>query len=305
MRHCSRADEFNRIRFDGVSRFPLSHGQNFDGISFRLLESGRRSTSRAKMYDGRKRSSSCARSFYSKLQIPLPPVDVQKKIVDEFKALDARIDSCDETIQSLDADIQKKFAALFADKNFPTRTVNELFDLQIGKTPSRNNLNYWNEGIHKWISIGDLGKYDRFTGDTAEKISQAAVDETGIKLVPAQTVIMSFKLTIGKTAITSEEIYTNEAIAAFVVKTGEFVDADYLRIYLRGHDWSRWQMNAVKGITLNKQSIGAAKIPLPPLELQEEFAAYVATCEAMKKSARECRDALVNERGDLVGKYFR
>ena len=64
-------------------------------------------------------------------------------------------------------------------------------------------------------------------------------------------------------------------------------------------------MQAVKGITLNKQSIGRAKIPLPPLELQEEFAAYVANCEALKKSARARREELTTLRAALVAKYFR
>lgn len=238
------------------------------------------------------------------LKIPLPPLDVQKKIVDEFNALDAQIAQASDTIARLDADIQAKFAALFDGKNFETRTVDELFDLQIGKTPSRDNLAYWNNGIHKWISVGDLGRYDRFTGDTAEKISQAAVDETGIKIVPANTVIMSFKLTIGRTAITSEEIYTNEAIAAFISKTKYLINAEYLRIYLQGHDWSRGQMRAVKGLTLNKHSIGRAAIPVPPRELQEEFASYVANCAAMKKSARARREDLIRERAALATKYF-
>jgi len=238
-------------------------------------------------------------------RFPLPPPDVQRQIVDEFNALDAKIAAQDDTITSLDADIKAKFAALFDGKIFETRTVEELFDLQIGKTPARNNAAYWSDGVHKWISVGDLGKYDRLTGDTAEKISQAAVDATGIKIVPANTVIMSFKLTIGRTAITSEAIYTNEAIAAFISKTKYLVNADYLRIYLQRRDWSRGQMRAVKGITLNKHTIGRADIPLPPLELQEEFAAYVANCEALKRTARARRESLVAARAELVTKYFR
>ena len=244
-------------------------------------------------------------SFYSKLLIPLPPLDVQKQIVDEFNALDAQIAAQDEMIRRLDADIQAKFSALFGDENFETRKIDDLFDLQIGKTPARDNMDYWSDGIHKWISVGDMGKYDRYTGDTAEKISQAAVDATGIKLVPAQTVIMSFKLTIGRTAITSEAIYTNEAIVAFLGKTKYLINAEYLRIYLQRHNWSRGQMQAVKGLTLNKQSIGRAAIPVPPLDLQEKFAAYVENCAAMKKSARLRREELTDERAELVTKYFR
>ena len=116
---------------------------------------------------------------------------------------------------------------------------------------------------------------------------------------------MSFKLTIGRTAITSEAIYTNEAIAAFISKTKYLVNADYLRIYLQRRDWSRGQMRAVKGITLNKQTIGRAAISLPPLELQEEFATYVTNCEALKGTARARRESLVAARAELVTKYFR
>ncbi|MBR3051437.1 MAG: restriction endonuclease subunit S, partial [Selenomonadaceae bacterium] len=239
------------------------------------------------------------------LKIPLPPADIQIKIVEDFKALDTQLDSLEKNIQQLDADIQAKFAALFDGKNFETRTINELFDLQIGKTPARDNFDYWRDGIYKWISVGDLGKYDRFTGETEEKISQAAVEESGIKIVPANTVIMSFKLTIGRTAITSEAIYTNEAIVAFLCKTKNFFDADYLRIYFQRRDWSSGQMQAVKGITLNKQSIGRTVIPLPPLELQEEFAAYVRACEARKENARQQKENLIREREELVTKYFR
>lgn len=239
-------------------------------------------------------------------KLPLPPVEVQSKIVEEFKAIDAQLAAQVETIQTLDADIQSKFAELFVGRGFTAKqSIDTLFDLQIGKTPARENLEYWNDGIHKWISVGDLGRYDRFTGETAEKISQAAVDETGIKIVPANTVIMSFKLTIGRTAITSEEIYTNEAIVAFISKRKNLFNEDYLRIYFQQHDWSRGQMKAVKGLTLNKQSIGRATIPVPPLELQEKFAAYVANCEADKESARARREELIREREELVRKYFR
>ncbi len=237
-------------------------------------------------------------------KLPLPPLDVQRQIVDEFDAVAAQIQSADSTITSLDAAVKTKFAALFEGKHFQTRTIDELFDLQIGKTPARDNQSYWSDGLHKWISVGDLGKYDRFTGDTDEKISQSAVDETGIKIVPAGTVIMSFKLTIGRTAITSESIYTNEAIAAFISKTN-LIDADYLRLHLQRHDWSSGQMRAVKGLTLNKQSIGRASIPVPPPELQEEFAAYVRNCEALKESARRRRAELLALRAELTAKYFR
>ena len=93
--------------------------------------------------------------------------------------------------------------------------LEEIFDLQMGKTPSRNNVDYWNTYDNKWISIGDLTKAGRYITETKEYISDEAVEESGIKIIPANTVVMSFKLSIGKTSITSEDMYSNEAIMAF------------------------------------------------------------------------------------------
>lgn len=87
----------------------------------------------------------------------------------------------------------------------------DAFELQMGKTPSRNNPEYWN-GNNKWISISDLGNSNKFISETKECISDKGVKESKIKIVPKGTVIMSFKLSIGKTAITAEDMYTNEAI---------------------------------------------------------------------------------------------
>lgn len=100
--------------------------------------------------------------------------------------------------------------------------------------------------------------------------------------MPAGTVIMSFKLTIGRTAITSENIYTNEAIIAFFNKGKNYVNNDYLRLYLSMHDWSSGELNAVKGVTLNQSSIGNTVIKIPPKELQDEFATYVEDIDKLK-----------------------
>ena len=116
-------------------------------------------------------------------------------------------------------------------------TLADAYVLQMGKTPPRKQLRYWNSPDHRWISIADLSSYNKYTGDTKEYITQAAVDETGIKIVPKDTVIMSFKLTIGKTAITSEDIYTNEAIMAFLPKQDK-IHNEFLRYFLSIKDWS-------------------------------------------------------------------
>src|SRR5699024_7605597 len=93
--------------------------------------------------------------------------------------------------------------------------ITELCDIQIGRTPKRSEDKYWGEG-HNWLSIADMDSKYLFT--SKEQVTDLAVDECRMKIVPKNTVVMSFKLTIGRLGITDKELYTNEAIAAFLIK---------------------------------------------------------------------------------------
>ncbi len=149
--------------------------------------------------------------------------------------------------------------------------LDEIFDLQMGKTPSRSNADYWTDGQYDWVSIADLGTYKKYVEDTKEKISASAVQESGIKSVPANTVIMSFKLSLGKTAITQEPVYTNEAIMAFI-PTGKYtVLPDYFYYLLSAKDWTKGTNRAVMGATLNKATLGAVSVTVPPLNEQRKI----------------------------------
>lgn len=156
-------------------------------------------------------------------------------------------------------------------EGWKNKKFSDVFDLQMGKTPARQNSVYWQNGTHSWVSISDM-KEDKYIKNTKEKISDIALQETGIKKVPAGTVIMSFKLSIGKTAITQTDLYTNEAIMAFHVKNEYNIDANFLYYYLCGYTWSDAN-KAVMGVTLNKTTISNHKISIPPLPIQNNIVA--------------------------------
>ncbi len=149
--------------------------------------------------------------------------------------------------------------------------LSDMFDLQMGKTPSRDNSLYWN-GNHKWVSIADLGKTSKYIVNTKEYISDLAIAETGIKVTPPNTVMMSFKLSIGKTAISSDEIYTNEAIMSFIDKGLYDFNIDYIYHLFSCKDWTAGTNKAVMGITLNKATLSQICIQLPPIDKQLEIA---------------------------------
>ena len=149
--------------------------------------------------------------------------------------------------------------------------LSELFTLQMGKTPSRDNSSYWGESENSWISIADLTNSGKYISNTKETLSDLAVAESGIKKIPANTVIMSFKLSLGKVAITEKEMYSNEAIMAFIDKGVEKISPEYLYYLLRAKDWSKGTNKAVMGATLNKTTLSTIKIRFHEYDNQLEI----------------------------------
>ena len=174
-----------------------------------------------------------------------------------------------------------------------------VFDLQMGKTPSRDRADYWNTNDFKWISIADLTKSDKFISETKEYLSDVAVKESGISLIPSGTVIMSFKLSIGKAAITTEPMYSNEAIMAFKDKHVIQLLPDYVYYMLTGKNWDECANKAVKGKTLNKATLSKIKVNIHDLPKQREIVAVLdKTKSLIDKRNRELKqlDNLIKAR---------
>lgn len=146
----------------------------------------------------------------------------------------------------------------------------DVFDLQMGKTPSRDNLSYWG-GDNVWVSIADLND-KKYISESKEGITDDAVKESGIKVIPKNTVIMSFKLSIGKTAISTIPLFSNEAIMAFIEKDKSKFIPEYIYYYLKGYKWAGAN-KAVLGMTLNKKTISEQIFSYPSLHEQEKIVA--------------------------------
>ena len=176
--------------------------------------------------------------------------------------------------------------------------LSDAFDLQMGKTPPRNDRECWGDG-HKWISISDIGNAGKYIDTTKEEITDIGVSKSGIKVVPKGTVIMSFKLSIGKTAITAEDMYTNEAIMAFINKEKYEIDTDYLYHMCKGIDWFEGTNKAVLGLTLNKATMSEKEIEIPALNVQLQAVAVLDKMDeliALRKEQLVKLDQLVKSR---------
>ncbi|MBZ7928567.1 restriction endonuclease subunit S [Campylobacter molothri] len=147
------------------------------------------------------------------------------------------------------------------------KRLDDITEIQIGKTPSRNNIDFF-QGENIWLSIRDLKS--KFVSFSSEKISNEAILKTNMKIVPKGTLLMSFKLTLGKTAFAGCDLYTNEAIAAIFIKDKN-INKYFLDYALKFTDLEKYVDNAVKGKTLNKQKLRQIEVSMPPLKEQERI----------------------------------
>jgi len=153
-------------------------------------------------------------------------------------------------------------------KNWNQSLLGELFDIQIGKTPFRDNPIYWGEG-NSWLSIADM-KTEQLS-KTKESITDLAIKECNMKQIPKNTVVMSFKLSIGKIGVTTSPMYTNEAIAGFLPKTN-LIDNNYLKHALKKINYSGKIDRAAMGATLNKKKLQELTINYPEIQEQKRIA---------------------------------
>jgi type I restriction-modification system DNA methylase subunit len=153
------------------------------------------------------------------------------------------------------------------------KTLGEICKFDIGGTPSRSKNEYYENGNNLWVSVRELN--GGYIYDTKEKITDLGVKNSSVKLFGKDTILFSFKLSIGKTAIVGNPLYTNEAIAGILSKNNDILNNKYLYYYLTITDFSKLASGLLGNGSLNKKSLEQIKIPIPSLERQNEIIEYL------------------------------
>lgn len=148
----------------------------------------------------------------------------------------------------------------------------------MGFTPDRNDDAFWFGGKHTWVTISDMGE-EMYISSSKENITDLAYKTN--KLLPKDTLLFSFKLSIGKVALTEKPLFTNEAIAGLIVT--DPIIRKYLYYILPKIDYET--NRATKGDTLNKDTVENLEIPFEPEKI---------------KSIVEKLDKLEKERQNLI-----
>jgi type I restriction enzyme S subunit len=249
----------------------------------------------------------------TKFQIPLPPLEEQKAIAGILSTVQSAIEKTEKVINALKNLKKSMMKHLFTyglvaeeeaekvelketeigliPKHWEVVRLGEVAKFKIGRTPPRNVKEYWEDGKYFWVSIADMR--NAYIYNTNEKVSEKAYKEIFKgNIVPAGTLLMSFKLTIGRTAFLMVDGFHNEAIVSIYPK--EQVLKEFLFFYLPTIDYSEFQDRAIKGNTLNISKIEKIPLPLPPLEEQQKIAQILQRIDQRIEKEEKYKNALQN-----------
>lgn len=216
-----------------------------------------------------------------------PPLTTQQKIADILSAYDDLIENNQKQIKLLEEAAQRLYKQWFIDLRFPghetTKIVDGIpegwrkdradsfFNITIGKTPPRAEKQWFTEDGNgmPWISISDMGADSAFLFETSEGLTLEAIKRHNVKVVPANTVLLSFKLTVGRVSITTTEMCTNEAIAHFVADDDSM--REYAYCYLKNFHYDELGSTSSISKAINSKIVKAMPFVTPDCNLLKKF----------------------------------
>jgi type I restriction enzyme, S subunit len=210
------------------------------------------------------------------IELGLPEIEEQKAIASVLSSLDGKIDLLHRQNTTLERMAETLFRQWFveeAQEDWEEKLLKEVVDIGIGRTPPRQEHQWFSESETdvKWISIKDLGNDGAFIFKTSEYLTKAAIIQFNIPVIPKDTVVLSFKMTVGRVAITTEEMLSNEAIAHFKFNTKTPFTKAYLFLYLKTYKYELLGSTSSIVTSINSAMIKEMEITIPNADLMSEF----------------------------------
>jgi type I restriction enzyme S subunit len=183
---------------------------------------------------------------------------------------------------------------IFAEDHSADRAIcraDEYFNIAIGKTPPRKEHQWFStqKGNITWVSISDMGSSGLYISDSSEYLTPEAVTKFNIAVIPDNTVLLSFKLTVGRIAITEGDMTTNEAIAHF--KTSDPSINPYLYCYLKDFNYQSLGSTSSIATAVNSKIIKAMPFVIPgKIELERFNKLALPAFSMIKANQAEIRN---------------
>ena len=246
-------------------------------------------------------------SVLDDLVLNVPSIEEQKKISSVLCALDQKIALNNEINDNLQQQVMVLYRKMFIESTNAARRecrADEYFDISIGKTPPRKEPQWFSENSadRVWVSISDMGSCGLFIANSSEYLTHEAVEKFNVKVVPDNTVLLSFKLTVGRIAITDGEMTTNEAIAHF--KTNKPEVNEYLFCYLKDFNYQTMGSTSSIATAVNSKIIKGMPFVVPTDGELEAFHGFAGPVFAMIKSNQRENSRLAALRDTLLPKLM-
>ncbi|HAJ96147.1 MAG TPA: restriction endonuclease subunit S [Ruminococcus sp.] len=225
------------------------------------------------------------------LKVALPPLETQHRIASILSVYDKLIENNQKQIKLLEEMAQRLYKEWFVDLRFPdwenTKIVDgvpegwtvgkaeDFYQITIGKTPPRAEKQLFVSGENgiPWLSISDMGNAGVYAFKTNEGLTEEAIKKYNMKVVPVGTVFVSFKLTVGRIAIASTNMCSNEAIAHFYIDNEDL--RAYTYCYLSNFQYDTLGNTSSISKAVNSKIIKAMPFIMPNNNLIEMFSKMV------------------------------
>lgn len=249
------------------------------------------------------------------IKFHFPDYKNQKKIGFILSRYDEAIENNNKRIKLLEQMAQNLYKEWFVRFRFPgyencefengipvgwkVEKAQEIFDITIGRTPDRKQFEYFtnNEQDMLWVSISDM-KDNMFILKSSEYLTNEAVSKVNMPMVKADTVLLSFKLSVGRVSITTKLSCTNEAIAHF--NTSDKVLLEYTYLYLKLFNYQNLGNTSAIGTAINSTIIKNMKVVVPNRKLIEMFHNSTKDIFAIIKKLNYSNENLAKQRDLLL-----
>ena len=252
------------------------------------------------------------------IRISLPPKEYQQILIGFAESIMHKIEVNRRINENLEQQAQALFKSWFVDfepfKNQPfveselgmipqgwrVQEAQEVFSINIGKTPPRKESEWFSESNEDnvWVSIADMGSCGTFISDSSEYLTDEAVKCFNIQMVEKDSILLSFKLTVGRVAIADTRLTTNEAIARFILPKKFY--REFLYLYLKQYKYGNLGSTSSIATAVNSKTIKGMRLLIPNVELIESFSKntrplfeQIRTIQQESRRLAELRDTLL------------
>ena len=240
-------------------------------------------------------------------EVSLPPLEEQRRIAGILGAIDDKIENNRRINDNLEQQAQALYKQWFVDNrsdDWEVGKVSDYYDITIGKTPPRKEKQWFSNSPKDfvWVSISDMGSCGAYISDSSEYLTTKAVDKFNIKVVPNNTVLLSFKLTVGRVAISDGTMTTNEAIAHFNTLNDYLTECTYLA--LKAYNFANLGSTSSIATAVNSKIIKSMLWVMPNDNVLRDFHNIVAPIFTQIKNNIRENETLATLRDTLLPKLM-